>query len=165
MELSLQERLILYNQYEILKELKPENCDIYNKYMEILSNGYSYNYNQLPQYFFDEVKVVVCEEVHAILNMFWHLSHSYRHLSDKNNVDENKLKFNGFVSDSEEEYSRYANFVLNVENKYKSIMKSERNTMISTLTQYRAMFNKYKKYNTYADLTAKQIVEIISVVE
>ncbi|HBI91490.1 MAG TPA: hypothetical protein DDY58_03100, partial [Terrisporobacter glycolicus] len=45
MELTKKERLILYNQYEILKSLNPDEKEYYEIDQEILINGFKYNYD------------------------------------------------------------------------------------------------------------------------
>ena len=53
MELTKKERLILYNQYEILKKLDPDGEENYKIDQEILINGFKANYDDLASGFMD----------------------------------------------------------------------------------------------------------------
>ena len=64
------ERLTLYNQYEILKRLNPDEVEYYNVKQEIVINGFKANYNDLVNGFMDETPVEVSEFVIDVLQMY-----------------------------------------------------------------------------------------------
>ena len=47
MELSKKDRIILFNQYEILKRLDTDNAEQYEIYQDILAQGFEYNYEEI----------------------------------------------------------------------------------------------------------------------
>ena len=44
---TLEQRLILINQYKILEKLYPEEAETYSQHREILEEGYTLHYNDL----------------------------------------------------------------------------------------------------------------------
>ena len=66
MELSKKDRIILHNQYEILKRLDTDNAELYEEYQGILLNGFEYLYDDIGS-LLDEVPCSVSEKVHDIL--------------------------------------------------------------------------------------------------
>ena len=83
MELTKKERLILYNQYEILKKLDPDGEENYKIDQEILINGFKANYDDLASGFMDETSVEVSEFVIDVLQMYRTLNNSYRELNEE----------------------------------------------------------------------------------
>ena len=57
MELSKKDRIILFNQYEILKRLDTDNAEQYEIYQDILAQGFEYNYEE--KYFTFTIKFFV----------------------------------------------------------------------------------------------------------
>jgi uncharacterized protein YfbU (UPF0304 family) len=49
MELTKKDRIVLINQYEILKRLDPDNADYYGQLCEILRSGYEYFYSMIDE--------------------------------------------------------------------------------------------------------------------
>lgn len=105
MTLSKIERLLLINQFKILEKLYPDEYETYSNNRKALENGYELNYSWfLPS---DEVMSEDdCREVLDILNMYRAITFSYKDLYDKDGINEESLKFNGF--DGNEECSQYS---------------------------------------------------------
>lgn len=67
MDLTKKERLILYNQYEILKRLDPDGETLYERDQEILINGFKANYGDLVSGFMEETSEAVSDFVVDVL--------------------------------------------------------------------------------------------------
>jgi len=68
MEVSKKERLVLFNQYEILKCLNPDDTDYYRKNQAILEYGSPKDIESLFD-FIESTTDEVADEVHEILSM------------------------------------------------------------------------------------------------
>ena len=69
--LTWAERLTLWNQYEILKRINPEDTKEYETNQEILSHGYEQYYSEInPSIYENTTKREVSREVEEILNVF-----------------------------------------------------------------------------------------------
>jgi hypothetical protein len=94
MQLSLEERLILRNQYRMLERLDPEAKDECRYAIKVLEGGYEYQYFTLE--FGEPMSKDECREVMDILEMFRELQVSYEHLVDKAGLDAGAISFRGF---------------------------------------------------------------------
>lgn len=114
MELSKKERLILFNQYEILKHLNPDEQEGYEINQKILQDGFVYDYNRLDSFLSEETPVDVSEFVYEVLQMYRCIRDSYYSYNEKDKKEFNKLdpKFRGFDGNEEPEYYIYACFLL-----------------------------------------------------
>ena len=84
---TLEQRLILINQYKILEKLCPEDAEVYSQYREILEGGYTLNYNDLLQMISDDISEEQLREVLDILDMYRWL---YFAVSARKNISEYK---------------------------------------------------------------------------
>lgn len=172
MELSLKERLFLYNQYEILKLLNIEDEDEqkrYERYQKIVSEGYKYNYSDLTDGFADDVPDKTCEFVWDVLQMYRTLYNSYYDLNEieKKQIDLDDITYKGFDGNEEGDYYSYANFILEDMGRYDEIYKNgkaELNSHYNVLNEYSEMLDKWKdlKVGRYDTLTFEQMQYIIS---
>ena len=114
MELDLKDRLILYNQYEILKKLEPDRKEKYELNQVILLNGYSDRYEGILKGMIEEADTRVLESVENTLHLYSALITSYKNLSkdEQDKINEEDLAFKGYDSKSEEEYYKYAYFLI-----------------------------------------------------
>jgi uncharacterized protein YfbU (UPF0304 family) len=110
MELTKKDRLILMNQYQILKRLDPDSAKQYDQAIEILKHGYAPLYSQLGA---GLTESELCEEkaqlVTDILGACQALE-AYRsaHPEDKEVGGHAWAKFRGFDATTEAEYQNYA---------------------------------------------------------
>lgn len=165
MELSTAQRLILFNQFEILKRLSEDEYDekMYQNDMDILLNGFESEYDSLIKGF-DVVPLEICQEVKDILFMFRCLNDSYDNLSDKEDIDERLVKFRGFDGNEEPDHYAFAKWFIN-DKRYCEFKNAEMNSHSNRLRIYRPMlatFKPYEEASILTNLSAKQIKEIIN---
>ena len=67
---TLEQRLILINQYKILEKLYPEEAETYSQHREILEEGYTLHYNDLIQVISEDIPENLLREVLDILDMY-----------------------------------------------------------------------------------------------
>lgn len=142
MELNEKERLILYNQYEILKAVDPKYGDMYRKFQTILLRGYEAEYYQLfenDETFTEEKS----NEVYDILDMFAMLYRSYLQLNDKGNIKELDCMFGGFDGNEEAEYCQYARWLIEEDNRFSEFANVNMNSHCNRLPYYRTMLKRY----------------------
>lgn len=147
MELTEKERLILYNQYEILKRLDSDGEDYYNVKQEILINGFKANYNDLVYGFMQETPVEVSEFVIDVLQMYSILNDSFRQLNeeDRNEIDLYDISFKGFDGNEETDYYVYAKFFLEDLGRFDELKESEH----YAINSHRNMIDKYRRMLSY----------------
>lgn len=175
MDLSKKERLFLYNQYEILKLLNSKDkymVEQYEEYQDVLLNGYKYNYDNLIQGMFDDTPDEVSKFVWEVFNMFRALYNSYHELGDdqKEKINLEEIKFQGYDGNEEGEYYSYSNFILEKMKRYHEIYdngKVELNSHSHMVPTYRKMLDAWVKVRDeqYTKLTVKQINAIIEAKE
>lgn len=167
MELSKKDRLLLFNQLEILKYLNPDEADRYKVEQKIIANGYRYHYDELVEGFDDDLDISVSEYVFDVLQMYRSLNNSYEALNteEKSEIDIKRLKFRGFDGNEEGAYYSYASFLLEDYDRYGEIYdngKVELNSHRNMLRTYDRMLETWKSFNDrYGDLTLDQIKAII----
>lgn len=171
MDLNEKERLILYNQYEILKLLNEDKyekrqCEINQK---ILVQGFKNQYQELINGFEEEVSETVSQFVWDVLNLHRRLLFSYHALSDeeKHKIDVRSIKYNGFDGNEEGEYYSFANFILKDLRLFEEIYdegKAELNSHSNMLDTYEAMVDEWKATGkkSYDNLNAEEIKKIMT---
>lgn len=168
MELTEKERLILYNQYEILKLLNPDEKEYYERDQEILINGFKYNYNDLVSGFMDETSEEISQFVIDVLQMYRVLNNSYNKLNDdeKSQIDLYDISFKGFDGNEEIDYYTYAKFYLEKLDRFGELKVSKYyaiNSHGNMLNDYLKMVSLWKEVKTsrYDDLSFKNMQYII----
>ncbi len=82
--LTYSERLILSNQFEILKLLNPDQEHYYDQALEIVNSGLEYMYGEInPAVYKETTSAAISKEVVQILDMFRTLEFSCRKLGIK----------------------------------------------------------------------------------
>ena len=153
MLLSKQERLILFNQYEILKNINPDNEKEYKNYQEILSSGYTENYCNFTAIINEPTPKEVQKFVYKVLDMFRGLNDSYIQLSD---ADKSQIKFEdiiyqGFDGNEEGEYYMYANFLLESLGLYAESYTNSKHQLNSHCNKVSTYSKMIKLWDTIAD--------------
>lgn len=168
MELSDKDRLILYNQYEILKILNPQEKEYYEVDQEILINGFKANYDDLASGFMDETSVEVSEFVIDVLQMYRTLNNSYRELNEEEQKEINPkdIMFKGFDGNEEIDYYVYCEFYMNKLNRFEELKESkyfELNSHRNMVDYYRRKLSLWKEVKTgrYDKLTLDNILYIM----
>jgi len=173
MDLSIKDRLILYNQYEILKTLKQDDkyeVKNYEIFQDILLNGYKRNYDDMIEFVSEDVPDSTMNFVWDVLQMYRVFFDSYKALSpeDKEGIDVDDIKFQGFDGNNECVYLSYARFILEKMERYEEISRDfkdkDLNSHYPTLNKYSRMLSTWKSIqnNEYKPLTRDQLVQIIS---
>ncbi|HFE9685132.1 TPA: YfbU family protein [Clostridium perfringens] len=169
MDLNDKERLILFNQYEILKRLNKDEYNDYEVKQEILLNGFKYNYDELIEGFSEETKTEISEFVFDVLQMHRVLLFSYEDLTpeEKKEINLGDIKFRGFDGNEEIDYYMYAQFVLKKLKRFEEIYddgKVEFNSHWNTLNRYKRMLNTWNEVSTgrYNNISLQDIKKIIN---
>jgi uncharacterized protein YfbU (UPF0304 family) len=171
MELSKKDRLILYNQYEILKFLNSNDKHMTEQYelnQEILWNGFKHNYSDLVENMDNDIPDHVSEFVWDVLRMYRTLNNSYLKLSEeeKKEINVSDIRYQGFDGNEEGKHYSYANFILEKMKHYEEIYDNghvELNSHANRVLLYQTMLEEWSNItdNKYQILTLKQIRKII----
>ncbi|MEB9421054.1 YfbU family protein [Bacillus cereus] len=130
--LSLKERLILANQYEILSRLTQDEYEKkqFENLQNIFASGYSRYYSLATEHFSDEVSDEECKFVVDVLSLYSSLYYSRKNNKEvQDAIDEKDVLFKGFdLNDSTEVkyYSFYKFLVQDLERfvEFKELIES-----------------------------------------
>lgn len=168
MDLSKKERLVLFNQYEILKRLNPEEASDYDAKQDIVFNGYKYDYDSLIENFEDDMPEYISQIVIDVLQMYRCISNSYYDLSEEEKEAYKKLNttFQGFDGNEETDYYMYACFLLEKQHLFPESYqdgKIETNSHWNKLEEYKIMLEKWEKVRAskYDSLSLEDIKYIV----
>lgn len=137
------QKLISYNQYEILKKLDADNREYYEQCQKIIENGSESDIEDLT-YFLNGTSEYVKKETYDILEMYSNLEDAQEKLT-LNNENTGKVTFTGFDGNEEAEHYNYCKYIVNDEGKYSEFSDRELNSHFPHLNTYRAMLERYKK--------------------
>jgi uncharacterized protein YfbU (UPF0304 family) len=165
-ELTLKDRLVLANQYEILAALKPEDADHYNWKREIVERGYELDYKDLV-WTFDSpgLSEEQCREVWDILSMFDALAVAMRTLKDATGIDESLAKFAGFDEHTELSYLAYCRFICSPgSGRFERVGTGfdRFNSHFPVLDSYRRMLAEYKGLGSPFELSKEWVIRVTS---
>lgn len=166
MELSEKDRVIFYNQYEILKTLDQEQADHYQLLQKIVENGYSHEYYKLCPSSITPLDPGVAEFVWDVFGMYDILDLSYTDLSEsqKGQIEKWRIEFRGYDGNYESEYLAYAAFVLRDLNEHSDLWdrKKELNSHMPRLDYYRRKLAVWQtvRESDYSRLSFEQIKAI-----
>ncbi len=161
------ERVILANQYMILKALHPKNAQHYEEAYEAIVRGYEIHYTPKEMYIGDSVMTIgESNEVIEILDMYRAIVFSYSSLQDRKGVDARRIAFPGFDANDEIErkYMCYAEFFCRHDGGwFNEIDRSGGfNSHCPMLDRYQAMIECWRAMEQPSQLTKEQIQELIS---
>ena len=169
MKLDKKDRLILYNQFEILKGLYPDDAEQYEENQEIVVNGFEYNYSDLVDFIGEVTPSNVSEFVLDVLNMYRSLTFSYNGLNDmdKEQIDKYKISFKGFDATEEYKYYNYAKFYINTLDRFEELKESKHFALDyhhSTIDNYKEMLDLWKEVrkSEYDLLPLDSMLQIIN---
>ena len=167
MELSVKDRLLLWNQYSILEALQPKEADHYKKLKTIVENGYRFHYDDLcPHIDREEFPEEAAREVIRILGMFEVIQDSVGEEGKVDGVADWVLGFAGFDGNCEVDQLGYLVFLVEQQERFVHVVKERRyNSHAPLLKRYREMLGRYQKLGSPLQLTEDQIRFIASVQE
>ncbi len=113
MELTKKDRVILINQYRILKRLEPEAARHYDELIEILERGYSMCYSRVESSLEEsEIPEEVGQFVQDVFTLYQAIgAYKTAHPDDQEVVEHAWAAFRGFDGASEAQYLIFARFL------------------------------------------------------
>lgn len=155
MDLTPKDRLLLANQYEILKRLQPEMAKHYDLLLKCLYNGYLDDFEQEAGRYDSTIDPDVQQEVRDILQMFRALDPGYGIPA--------QAVFAGFDGNEEPDHYAYARFLLEDRNLWRESKDNGNghNTHSPVLDDYRAMLEIWDKAADKQNLTADEVEQIV----
>ncbi|TDP48782.1 YfbU family protein [Zavarzinia compransoris] len=157
--LTWAERLTLWNQYEILKRINPDDTKEYETNQGILSNGYEQYYSEInPSIYAETTKREVSREVEEILNVFRAIKFSCLKLgyTPKSRYAE----FEGFDGNEEGDQYGFAMFVRRTLGKWDELKDAPDNSHSNVLERYRRMLATWHRLGEKYELTEAEIEEM-----
>lgn len=145
--------------------MEDEDEETLRKNIEILENGYEYDFQSLPPSSMSEpLSKESCLEARDILRMFRNLRNSYNELSEKDGISAEDIKFKGYDFNHPQEglYAGYTKFMIDYREWPESRL-DDYNSHNENLGRYRRMLAKLeefpheKKYH----LTSSEIAQIL----
>lgn len=154
------ERLIIWNQYEILRLLDKSENDYYAEKQEIVANGYEPYYPQLnPSIVEEPTSAELCEEVEDILDMFRAIKFSCDRLGYTPKSP--RANFNGFDANATTGHYGIAVFLRRKQKKWEELADRDDNShSMASLPSYRAMLKEWRQRGKSFELTASDIEAI-----
>lgn len=150
---SFAERLVLFNQYEILKKLYPEKSDLYDRHQEVVERGFESLYHELG--IADAtVSRATAREVEDILGLFNAIKAS--------GGANNNIEFVGFAANQSNEHFSYADFLSKILKLPQEISKSADNRPELQLEKYRTMLKRWDEIGRKRELSADQIEHLVA---
>ena len=167
MKLTMNERLILTNQYLILEKLYPDDAGSFALARMAIQSGYEIAYDwHAPHINRDVMSEDESTEVLDILTMFEALKDSYDLLPTKPNIDEWRVRFMGFDGTREAKQLGFT-YYLQKEGEFSAVLvKRDLDSHGPTLARYRKMVSEWKNsaaHHNLTKLTEADIVRIASV--
>ena len=154
---TLEQRLILINQYKILEKLYPEEAETYSQHREILEEGYTLHYNDLIQVISEDIPENLLREVLDILDMYRGLYFAVASREKSPEYKDKQIYFPGFDGNEEVKHLKYTLFFIFKLDRYDELKKinsyGSYNTHSNTLGQYRKMLSKWKSISNKMEIS------------
>lgn len=151
MELSKTERIILINQYEILKNLEEDHAEYYDKLIEILEYGYEYFYSEIDRLSsvisLDESKFII-----DLLSFYRNLERYKRENPANEDIKKHYYAiFRGFDGNEEGGFYSFTKFVIEIDNLFaEQLQYSEEtdgfNSHSRMIEKYRRIVEKWREF-------------------
>lgn len=164
--LTKAERLILCNQFEILKALKPHDAEYYEDKIKILQGGFARYYGDIINMVYDDMPKHVSDEVIEILNLYRAIYFSYSELpeEDKESIPEEKIQFEGFDGSEEQDHYIFTDYVLKEASGYQELHHNfGYDTHRNVLTKYRNMLDKWNGLGKKNKLNKDEIKMVLAI--
>ena len=163
MKLEVKDRMILINQYEILRLLDPENESDYLERIEILQSGY--------EVFFDDdmswetFPSKKSDIVFSILDLY-RVIEAFKRDNSKSSIHNHEYGyFRGFDGNLESQYFGFAKFLIETQGKYEEQLAYKTdgfNSHCPMLETYTNMITAWKNMNRKSPLNEEQILSILN---
>jgi uncharacterized protein YfbU (UPF0304 family) len=165
LQLTHFERLVLLNQYRLLKLVDPTGeRSTYATYAEILEGGFEGEYHRIEQTLSEPpLSETECSEAIDILEMMSVVHRVYDALHDKSGV--RNVRYKGFAGNSPEElrYLAYARFLTGTDGRWSDLKNHDNhNSHFPSLPGYRAMLAVWKSLPDKHDLTKEQLAKVVA---
>ena len=147
LKLSEAERLILINQYEILRKLDPKRSDDCDLAIEALLSGLSGVYSEVLSRISPEMDPAIFHKAVDILDMYHRLLASNEELAESEQISEERLHFSGFDGNNESRLMYSATFFVEKMGRYEEIGRIP-NTHAPVVHRYDAMLAKLSEYGS-----------------
>nr|WP_321409334.1 YfbU family protein [uncultured Carboxylicivirga sp.] len=169
-DLTFKERAHFVWMFEILKKLDPDHAKDYDWRIHALSNGYQLEYGSALgslMIYDEETPLSVCKETRDILHMYRVIQNSYGGLSDKSDIDKEKIHFKGFDG-HEEDHLGYATYLLEQRNQFKESQNEahDYDSHEAVIDDYRNMlkvFSEITKGERFHFLDKDQLIQLLKV--
>ncbi|MGE8037952.1 YfbU family protein [Lysinibacillus sp. JNUCC-51] len=181
--LSMKDRLMIANQYEILSRLTNDDYEKrqYENLRDIFVSGYSKYYSLATEWFSEEVNPVECKFVVEVLNLYRDLYFSWsRNEEARKIIDEDEVLFKGFDlnDDVEVKYFSFYKFLVEQLDQYSEIKEFMQEGKIEDFNSHgfgpsmntlKTMIQKHneiktsKGFRSSDDLTFEEIKEILNI--
>jgi uncharacterized protein YfbU (UPF0304 family) len=169
MQLTIKDRVMLANQYQILARLDESESEHYLEKVKILTNGYSYLYDSLKINFCQEMTYDEGKFVFDILALYELIEDVKRKTQHEKIINHRYGYFNGFCGNYETAYMSLCNFFVNVQNKFptqkKYFSKNDgMNSHLPMIEKYKKMIDIYSSIRNDAlfyELTVEQTLSIL----
>ena len=164
--LTINERLLLANQYLILEKLYPDEADSIKQMRTIVEKGYELHYNDLNVAITEcRLTEEACREVMDILDMYRALSDSCNRLEEKEGIEKKKIQFDGFDGNDSSGRFFYARFLILSQGRWQEVLEGrpgfDLNSHSSVIEIYRRMLNVWNELGKKFDLTRDEIRQIL----
>lgn len=158
--LTLAERIIISNQYEILKTIQPDRAEEFGLSQEIVDRGYEYLYSELNPALADAPLPDACAiEVIDILDMHRAFDATYREAGENLPSD---AVFEGFDANHEADHYGFARFFRRRMGRFPEQEAAVDNSHSATLDRYRRMIRIWKSLPDRFGLSKADVETILN---
>jgi uncharacterized protein YfbU (UPF0304 family) len=167
MTLSKTERVMLINQYEILKRLDEKNAVHYEQLIEILTNGFEIFYSDIDQWVADDIPESEGKLVLDILTIYGLIGvYKAKHPEDVEVANHHWSDFRGFDGNNESDYLAFTGFLINKQGKFAEQLENRRlssefNSHYQVLDKYRQMVATWKEMGKKIPESHEDILKIL----
>jgi len=156
------DRLLLYNQFEMLRLLtlnsdSPGNAETYEERQEIIASGYHWHYGDIFAHIEEPTPYKDSEEVIQILEMYRAID-NFRVENPDSDFSSPYIKFLGFDGNNEIEQFSYARFIIQTQERFSE--SKHLNSHWPMLPTYRRMLRAWNKSVNPFKLTKEDIMRI-----
>jgi uncharacterized protein YfbU (UPF0304 family) len=166
MNLTKLERLLLINQFEILKTIKEENQEYYEQMIDILTNGFSIYYSELESGLFDEMPAGDGRFVLDVLDLY-HAIEDFKRRNEAKAINEHAFGyFPGFDGNEEGEYLGFVRFIIDKKKLFEEqeqyrTKTDDFNSHSRTLPRFSEMVARWERLGKKFELTEPEILNIL----
>jgi len=149
------QRLILYNQYEILKLIDPDNKERYAETQEVIAGGFETAYEWTIDFLSDPISKNVSTSVLNALQVCEALAISQRNGEFKS--AKMFSNFEGYDGNHETNYMAFAQFILKTQGKFSDLAERPVNSHMAAASKYDRMYNEWRSMDSRFDLSLTEV--------